>query len=86
MQLRACIIGSVGALAMGAMTIAASRAAAAQHRRARYGERRAAATCWCVMANRCAWISRVWLPGIHAPVRRWWTEMDREGRGGRGRR
>lgn len=91
MQLRACIIGSIGALAMSAMTIAAQAAPAggATPLRADTANVEKAATCWWRHGKRrCAYGYRVYgYPEYYRTgTRRWWTEMDREGRGGRGRR
>jgi hypothetical protein len=92
MQLSACIIGSIGALAMSAMTIAAQAApagGATPLRADTANVEKAAATCWWRHGKRrCAYGYRVYgYPEYYRTgTRRWWTEMDREGRGGRGRR
>src|SRR4249920_585962 len=92
MQLRACIIGSVGALAMGAMTIGAQAAptvGATPLRADTSNVEKTAAKCWWRNGKRrCAYGYRVYgYPEYYRTgTGRWWTEMDREQRGGRGRR
>ena len=90
MELRACIVGLVGALAMGAMTIAAQAAptSGATPLRAQTSNlEKAAASCWWRNGKRrCAYRVYGHSQYYRTGSGRWWTEMDREGRGGRGRR
>lgn len=96
MELRACIMGSVGALAMGAMTIAAQAAPIGGTEALRAGTsdiEKAATTCWrrhgrkhCVYAYGPRYRVYGFPEKYRAGSGRWWNEMDREERGGRGRR
>jgi hypothetical protein len=95
MELRACIMGLVCALAMGATTIPAQAAPAggtAALRADTPNIEKAAATCWWRGGRRhCAYGygPRYRVYGYPERYRtgsgRWWSEMDREERGGRRR-
>jgi hypothetical protein len=92
MQLRTCIMSLVGALAVSAMTTAAQAAplrGPAPPGASSLSIEKAAATCWWRKGKRrCSYGYRTY--GYPEAYRtgsgRWWGEMDREGRGGRGRR
>jgi hypothetical protein len=96
MELRACIMGSVCALAMGAMIIPAQAAPIGSTTPLRADTpnvEKAAATCWWRDGRRhCAYgygprYREYGFPeNYRTGSRRWWGEMDREERGGRGRR
>ena len=96
MELRACIMGPITALTMGAMTIAAHAAptlSTSVLRADTPSVEKAAATCWWSNGRRhCAYgygprYREYGYPNNYRTgSRRWWSEMDREDRGGRGRR
>jgi hypothetical protein len=95
MQLRACIMGSVGALVVSTMTIPAQAApiSAKPLQAGTINIEQVALTCWRRNGRRhCGYGygPRYRVYGYPEAYRtgsgRWWGEMDREGRGGRGRR
>ena len=92
MELRPCIIGLLGTLAVSAMTVGAQAMPAGTTTALRAGTpniEKAAATCWWRKGKRrCSYGYRVYgFPEYYRTGSRpWWSEMDREQRGGRGRR